>query len=179
MALQSIKPIYLEWVKKTEKKTPESMIDDLTPEFEELNSNILNGYWDDNQVKDAVVDARHKLLYAKLLYNNNRLKNPDKDWSELDKKFDILNSDMKNIDTYERNNILKNQQKSLDIISWISVILLPLTVITGYYGMNFASMGSPSTNKGPFSFRYGQIWVFFLFAVSLSITIILLKIFYK
>lgn len=178
MALQSIKPIYLEWVKKTENKTPADMIGGLIPEFEKLNSNILNGYWNDYQIKDAVKDARKKLLYAKLLYNNSRLKNPDKDWSDLDKKFDILDNDMKNIDTYERNNILKNQQKSLDIISWISIILLPLTVITGYYGMNFASMGSPSNNKGPFSFKYGQLWVFFLFTISLSITIILLKTFY-
>ena len=179
MALQSIKPVYLEWVKKTEKKTPENMIDELIPEFKKLNSDILSGYLNDEEIKSSIEDARKKLLYARLLYNNNRLANPDKDWTSLDKKFNILENDMENIDTYERKNILTNQQKSLDIISWISVILLPLTLITGYYGMNFASMGSPSTEKGPFSFKYGQIWVFFLFGVSLTITIVLLKVFYK
>lgn len=179
MSLESIKPIYLEWVKETVNKTPEEMLDKLVPELEELNSNILNGKLSNTEIKSAINEARNKLLYGKLIYTNTQLKNPDKDWSELNKRFDILSNGIENITTYEKNNILKENKKSLDIISWLTVIILPLTLITSYYGMNFASMGSPSTNINPYGFRYGQLWIFFLFTVSLTITVTLLKIFYK
>ena len=179
MSLENIKPIYLEWVKKTEKKTPEEMLNELVPEIETLNSNILNGNLSNNEIQEGIIDLRNKLLYSKLLYSNIQLKDPDKDWGEIDKRFNIMTRSMDNIDLYETNNILKENKKNLDIISWITVIILPLSLITSYYGMNFSSMGSPSTNTNPYAFKYGQLWIFFLFGISLTITIILLKVFYK
>lgn len=179
MSLENIKPIYLEWVQKTEKKTPEEMLNELVPEIKTLNSNILNGNLSNNEIQEGIIDLRNKLLYSKLLYSNIQLKAPDKDWGEIDKRFNILTRSMDNIDLYETNNILKENKKNLDIISWITVIILPLSLITSYYGMNFSSMGSPSTNTNPYGFKYGQLWIFFLFGISLTITIILLKVFYK
>ena len=61
--------------------------------------------------------------------------------------------------------------KSINIIAIINLIFLPLTVIVGWFGMNFQSMGAPSLkNGGIFTVKYGQSFVFALFILFTLIT---------
>ncbi len=56
------------------------------------------------------------------------------------------------------------------------MIALPLAIITGYFGMNFKSMGNPTHKKVILSIGYGQKLVFFLFFVSTVIMFIVTNI---
>lgn len=179
MALHEIEPEYLDWVKGGENKGVDSLISSLQTEVENLNKTILNNTTGDKEVTDTFNDARKKLLYTQLVFNNQKLINPDKDYSSEEKKLEIIKENIKVIESYEQNNILSRQRKSIDTITWITIIFIPLTLITGYYGMNFGSMGAPATSKvdGPFNFKHGQLWVFFLFAISITLTVGFLKLF--
>lgn len=177
MALRAIKPKYIDWM--TNNKDIENLIDNLKDEISELNTDILNATKSDKNIEETIIDVRKKLLYTNLLLNDNILDNTNKDWSEQKQIMAKLSVNMSYIDKYEERNLAVNQKKNIDIIAWFGVIFLPLTFITGYYGMNFASMGSPSTKSGPFSWKYGQLWVFVLFLISIILTILILKKYYK
>ena len=77
------------------------------------------------------------------------------------------------LETY--NNQLSNisQKNSIDILTVINTIFLPLALITGYFGMNFKSMGAPSLKTGVLAFKNGQLLVFFLFVLSIFLTLLL------
>lgn len=61
---------------------------------------------------------------------------------------------------------------SISLIAIINLIFLPLTVIVGWFGMNFESMGAPTLrNKGIFGIKYGQTFVFALFMLFTVITL--------
>jgi len=181
MALQQIEPQYLSWVKAGETKGVDSLISNLQTEVENLNKTILDNSSSDKEVSNTFNDARKKLLYTQLVFNNQKLINPDKDYSSEEKKLKILQENINTIESYEQNNILSKQKKNIDTITWITIIFIPLTLITGYYGMNFGSMGAPATSKagGPFNFKHGQLWVLSLFVLSIILTVGFLKIFFR
>jgi Mg2+ and Co2+ transporter CorA len=175
MALQGIEPKYQIWVSKMEGKNVNSVLTELKTEVEKLNDTILHSTSSDDEVQHTIKDVRKKLLYTGIYYNNAKLADPSQDWKKTDEEMDILSENIEIILNYEQRNILSKQQNSLSILTWLGIIFLPLTLITGYYGMNFNSMGSPSTNQGPFSWKYGQLWVLFLFVFSALLTIFVLK----
>lgn len=177
MALQQIEPKYLSWVDQN--KDIDKMLSNLEKNMVSLHDKILSGKDSDKDIQDNITDMRKKVLYANLLLNDKILSNPSKDWTEDKKLMQNISASMETIDKYEQNNIIINQKKNIDILAWFGAIFLPLTLITGYYGMNFRSMGSPSTNSGPFSWKHGQILVLLLFVFSIIITITLLKQYYK
>ena len=179
MALQSIKPEYKEWLISKAHKPVSSVFNDMTNDFNKLNDNILKGNTSDRELTSEIAHIRNKMLYISLLYSQDKIENPDKDWTKLDKIFNILQKNLKYINTYEETNIIRDQKSNINILTWINIIFLPLTLIVGYYGMNFASMGSPSKSSGPFSMRYGQLWVFGLFLSAIILTIGILFLFRK
>ena len=76
---------------------------------------------------------------------------------------------MKLLDNYNAMIIQFKQKNSLDIIALLSLIFLPLTLITGYFGMNFEGMGAPSKFKGIFTIQKPNKFVFILFIISIII----------
>ena len=52
---------------------------------------------------------------------------------------ELLNR-LDNVDKYNMINIQQQQQKTLDTLTIISTIFLPLTLIVAYFGMNFKKM---------------------------------------
>jgi Mg2+ and Co2+ transporter CorA len=96
------------------------------------------------------------------------------DWKipkQIEADLEKLSSSMGLIDKYEAREVLKSQKKSIDVLTYVSIIILPLTLITGYFGMNFLSMGAPATNTGILTLHWGQVFVFFLFITSLVFSI--------
>ena len=53
----------------------------------------------------------------------------------------------------------ENKKKAIDTLTIVNTIFLPLALITGYFGMNFKSMGAPSNKTGIFTLKYGQGFV--------------------
>ena len=48
------------------------------------------------------------------------------------------------------------------LLTLVATIFLPLSFITGFFGMNFKSMGAPSLKSGIFNINHGDkiIWIF-------------------
>ena len=90
------------------------------------------------------------------------LKDSQKNLAEFKVIIDLLIEE-KNIKEQEK------QGKSLHILTIVETIFLPLGVITGYFGMNFQSMGNNLGDKpfGIYSVKYGQLFVFLLFFLSI------------
>lgn len=85
----------------------------------------------------------------------------------LSKKQDFINNNLTLI--LNLNNLIseKNRTRSIDRLSLINTIGIPLGIIVGYYGMNFKSMNRI------FGAQYGQLHVLMLFIISIIIIYIL------
>ncbi len=71
---------------------------------------------------------------------------------------------------------------SIDVLSKVSLIFLPLTFITGYFGMNFTTMGMVGKNmnpKGVLMWKNGHTFVKLLLLFALVASIIILSIIEK
>jgi len=65
----------------------------------------------------------------------------------------------------------KKHGKSLKVLAVVEILFLPLGVLTGYFGMNFSSMGDPGdpSKGGLYSMKYGQLFMFGLSAMFLML----------
>lgn len=77
------------------------------------------------------------------------------------------------INDFNNTKDMRQQSKSLKLLTTINMVALPLAIITGYFGMNFKSMGNITHGKGVLSSLHGQKLVFFLFFVSVIAMVIL------
>ena len=73
-------------------------------------------------------------------------------------------------------SFLKYQNQKLDsykntIISIISTIFIPFGVITGYFGMNFSSMGNPGIKDGILASKNSEKYLFIMF-VTIALFIV-------
>jgi magnesium transporter len=75
---------------------------------------------------------------------------------------------------YEQIMHLK-QTKTTNMFTLITFIFLPLTLIVGYFGMNFNGMGSPTTKDGVFSWKYGQHFAITMMIIASITTLILVR----
>ncbi len=174
MALQSIKPEDKAWVASKATTSIRDLFDDLEKQFNNLNESILKGKMSNTQTTKTISNVRSKMLYASLLYSQRKIKDPTGDWTDDDRMFGLLQDNLKYITAYEETNILRQQKSNINLLTWVNTIFMPLTLIVGFYGMNFASMGSPSRTTGPFAMKHGQLWVFFLFGVAILLTLVFL-----
>ena len=157
MALRAIKPEYKSWVASKTNTSIKDLFSDLEKQFDNLNENILKGRMSDRQTAKAISNVRSKMLYASLLYSQRKIKDPTGDWTYDDSIFGLLQYNLKYITAYEETNILRQQKSNINVLTWVNTIFMPLTPIVGFYGMNFASMGSPSRSAGPFAMKHGQL----------------------
>lgn len=85
----------------------------------------------------------------------------------VDKNLEII----KDFNTALHN---KRQTKAIDSLTIVNTIFLPLTLIVGYFGMNFKSMGCPTNKTGILTMDYGQI---FVIGLCISITLLIYLLF--
>lgn len=85
----------------------------------------------------------------------------------VDKNLEII----KDFNTALHN---KRQTKAIDSLTIVNTIFLPLTLIVGYFGMNFKSMGCPTIKTGILTMKYGQI---FVIGLCISITLLIYLLF--
>ena len=180
------------------KKTIDKNLDDIDIEEDKLDDiNYLEYLLE--KVEDSIVKLNKNIDYQKpnhgmitdwLFYlkklkiflgiNLYKLKNNKnyKNNKRLDNLIEKLNYIKKNIDLIgDFNSQLsdKKRSSSLDTLTRVNTIFLPLTLIVGYFGMNFQSMGVPSNKTGVFTLKYGQGFVFFLMLLSVVLIFILIK----
>ena len=136
------------------------------------------GVWNSSRVHMEIYNVRK--LYLKMeLYINKKLLDGslrESDIKDVIHKMHLMNKNLRFLDRYYNNVMQAKQKQSLDSLTLVTLIFLPLTLITGYFGMNFKAMGSPSVGKGVFNWHKGQHFVFFLFVISIVIIIVLVRL---
>lgn len=125
---------------------------------EEYNLNSLH------KIKKKLIDI--SIQYEEFLFKNNNNKNIDNKIKYLNKNINLLNE-------YYSLNINIKKHKNLNNISLINTIFLPLTLITGYFGMNFSKMGNPTLKKGILSINNAHEFILILFLISIISTSLL------
>lgn len=109
---------------------------------------------------------RISLEYDKYLFNNQ---NND----IIEHKIKNINQNIDLLIEFNNLNINIKKHKHISNISLINTIFLPLALITGYFGMNFSKMGSPTLKKGILSINHAHKFVFILFLCSIILTLLL------
>lgn len=180
MALESIEPRYKLWI---EKLTPDNIYESLLQlknDFNNIIEDIIYEKVEDKKINPRVKEAQRKLLYLNLARNymistDQEIKNKE----ALDKLLFQLENNIEVINEYENRSNILSQKKAIDLLTLISVIFLPITFITGYFGMNFGSMGNPAEKYGVLSLKYGQVFVFFLFFITIIVTLLIVRRYYN
>ena len=125
---------------------------------EEYNLNNLH------KIKKKLIDI--SIQYEEFLFKNNNNK-------DIDNKIKYLNKNINLLNEYYSLNINIKKHKNLNNISLINTIFLPLTLITGYFGMNFSKMGNPTLKKGILSINNAHEFILILFLISIISTSLL------
>jgi Mg2+ and Co2+ transporter CorA len=142
-----------------------------------IDNKILNASIKDNSkltnelfiIRKKIFNVNFRLHKLELLDNqNNNLKN-------LKNKIKFMIDNFRLINDFNRQILQKNKKKAIDTLTIVNTIFLPLSLITGYFGMNFKSMGVPSNKTGIFTIKNSQAFVFLLF---ISLTFLIIVLFY-
>lgn len=94
----------------------------------------------------------------------------------ITKKLKVINKNIVFLNGYYKTVLELKQKQTMDSLTLITLIFLPLTLITGYFGMNFGDMGSPTKKSGIFALRSGQHLVSALFIISILVIIVLVRL---
>jgi len=149
-------------------KTLESRVDILNNEFLTEGKGIIENSKRFTDINKLYLELRLRLNHINnelMKKNNKRYKDDkveeyEKRLSKIKESLDLLNEELKR----ETEEI---QSSKLHMLTLIETIFLPLGVITGYFGMNFSSMGGHVGTKhnpapGVLGLKYGQGFVWFL-----------------
>ena len=149
-------------------KTLESRVDILNNEFLTEGKGIIENSKRFTDINKLYLELRLRLNHInnELTKKNNKRYKDDKveeyerRLSKIKGSLDLLNEELKR-ETEEM------QSSKLHMLTLIETIFLPLGVITGYFGMNFSSMGGHVGTKhkpapGVLGLKYGQGFVWFL-----------------
>lgn len=144
----------------------------------DLDKMLLNDKPDYNNIDSKIYSLRKKLLEYQIKINQLEFNSTDNtpDLLKLKQKLEMLVNNLQLVSDYNSKILQSNQKKSIDTLTIVNTVFLPLALITGYFGMNFRSMGCPTTASGILTVKYGQMLVFILFIVITIITVLLLRL---
>ena len=143
-----------------------------------LDEKILHSNLKDNNkltehifnIRKRIFNINFKIHELELISNGNNV-----NFDHLKKKIKFMIENFKLINDFNKQILQKNKKRAIDTLTVVNTIFLPLSLITGYFGMNFKSMGAPSNKTGIFTLKDGQYFVFLLF---ISLTLFILVLFY-
>lgn len=132
----------------------------------------------DSDIHNELYKLRKLYLRSELKINQYMLSDEvkKKNIMPILRRLRLLRKNLQFLDSYSNNILRVKQKQSLDSLTLVTLIFLPLSLITGYFGMNFKAMGSPAMKSGIFSWESGQNLVFFLFMISIVIILVLVKL---
>ena len=137
-----------------------------------LNSNIK----DNDKLTNELFIIRKKIFKINFkLHKLELLDNQNQNLKIIKNKIKYMNDNFKLINDFNKQILQKNKKKAIDTLTIVNTIFLPLSLITGYFGMNFKSMGAPSNKSGIITTKNSQLIVFLLF---ISLTFLVIVLFY-
>ena len=151
-------------------KTLESRVDILNNEFLTEGKGIIENSKRFTNINKLYLELRLRMNHINneleknknKRYRDDKIEQYEKRLSKIKGSLDLLNEELKR-ETEEM------QSSKLHMLTLIETIFLPLGVITGYFGMNFSSMGGHVGSKhkpapGILGVKYGQglVWILIL-----------------
>ena len=129
----------------------------------------------DKKLESMMHDLRKKIFQVNFYLHKLELTDSNNNAliKQLKKKHEFMLQNYELINDYSKQILEKDKKKSMDTLTMVNTIFLPLGLITGYFGMNFKSMGSHTHSKGILSFPHGQTLVITLF-VTIALFILYL-----
>jgi magnesium transporter len=157
------------------------VLDKIEHETRLLDEELLHGQPPDSElIMVGMHTIRKNLLLFNIALDKHIIRThnmSERDIDDIRDRIDIIDKNLNLISDLHKTNLEQQQKNSVDTLTFITLLFLPLTLITGYYGMNFGSMGTPAgkRGKGIFTILYGETWVFVLFFVSIALALIFVK----
>ena len=125
----------------------------------ELNVGLMN-------VKRELIAIHGLILKEKL---------PDND--EINVRFKKITTMMKLFDDYSDDLALWRTHHNVNLLTIISIMSVPLTLITGYFGMNFIKMGAGG-KKGIFWIKNPHKFILLLTIIAIILSVVLFYVYH-
>ena len=154
-----------------------SQLDEISKQMIDIEEIIIKGDYNSKNIHSKIYATRKLYLRTEMTINQQLLSGKlqkDNIMTTL-RKLRLINKNLTFLDRYYNNIIQMKQKQSIDSLTLVTFVFLPLTLITGYFGMNFNAMGSPKIGSGVFTWKRGEHFVFFLFIISIVIILALVK----
>jgi magnesium transporter len=152
-----------------------NLINKLEKEVSKLDDLVGFKKPDHELITDRIFYINKLRLFLEIKIYKSKFDKNNPEMEKLIKRLELLNKNINIIQTYNTQLYNKKQSKALDTLTVVNTIFLPLTLIVGYFGMNFKSMGCPTTKTGILTFKYGQTFVFILIILITCFTLFLFK----
>tara|TARA_A100001015_G_scaffold318077_1_gene436838 strand:+ start:4843 stop:5775 length:933 start_codon:yes stop_codon:yes gene_type:complete len=134
-----------------------------------VSYNFASDTYDKNALHVLTMQAHKKLIVFKQYFTTIG-PNDHSDYDQYKKILDDIEPVLQELISYNKNTIKPNYTSEFSNI--VNIIYLPLAVITGYFGMNFASMGAHGPkNGGVYNETKGQFFVLTVAAIVILIYI--------
>ena len=139
-----------------------------------VSKNFASDTYDKNALHILTMQAHKKLIVFKQYFTT--ISSEDHaDYDDYKKIVDDIEPVLDQLISYNKNTIKPNY--TTEFANIVNIIYLPLAVITGYFGMNFASMGAHGPkNGGVYNETKGQ---FFVLTVSFIVILIYMYIMFE
>lgn len=149
-------------------------IDIFNDHVNNISYNFASDEYDKNSLHVLTMQCHKKLIVLK--QHMNTLNNQEiVDYENYNKKLETIDKLLEQLISYNKNTIKPNYTSEFANI--VNIVYLPLAVITGYFGMNFASMGiHGSKDPGVLNEKKGQ---FFVLLIALLVIIIFIFIMFE
>jgi len=149
-------------------------IDMFNDHVNKISYNFASDVYDKNSLHVLTMQCHKKLIVLKQ-HMNSLNKKEITDYENYNKKLENIDELLEQLISYN-NNTIKPDYTS-EFANIVNIVYLPLAVITGYFGMNFASMGiHGSKEPGVYNENRGQ---FFVLLVALIVIIIFIYIMFE
>ena len=154
-----------------EKKIINAKITKIENQIREFEEKIVNKkHFSDRR---GIIKIERDILKL-LMYINDLGMKFNTDFMNEKNRLLRIKSSLKLISKYAEYIIDSRTSMSMNLIALVNLLFLPITVIVGYYGMNFNSM----YKKGAFKLKQGERWVMTIMFVSILLSFFVVYYFF-
>ena len=157
-------------------------LDKISNKLLQLDTQIINDNLDEDILHKNLYMLRKQFLKIELEFSKYALNNGGAnganggvDNDKIKRQIEMIRKNLSFIENYHKAHLQLKQKNTISSLTIITLIFLPLTLVTGYFGMNFKAMGSPTMKQGIFSSDKGQHIVMFLFMISIVFILVLVQ----
>jgi len=154
------------------------MMDGLNNDFLSTDKNLMNSTARFRNINKEYLELRLRLNHIALEIDKGKFKYSKKKINDLEDVIVKIKDSLDLLSDELKRETDEAQSYTLSMLTLLETIFLPLGVLTGYFGMNFSSMGGHVGKghvpaPGIFGLKYGQTFVMFIMLLSTALVMYL------